>query len=893
MVGKTLRFYRIESKLGSGGMGVVYKAVDSHLDRPAAIKVLNGSAAGAEREKRFIQEAKAASSLNHANIVTIYDIDTQEIDGSQVRYIAMEYVAGQTLDQLIGRKGLPVRTALKYASQIADALAAAHAAGIVHRDLKPSNVMVTPQGVVKVLDFGLAKLNEEETEADAFAETVHGEHLPLTEEGTILGTMAYMSPEQAEGNKVDARSDIFSFGSVLYEIVTGHRAFNGKSKLSSLSAVLHQEPAPASRAAPDVPAELDRIIARCLKKDPSRRWQSMADVKVALDELRDEMESSTIEARRQASSSQSSAGPALTGQASTSQSLTGQDSTSQSSAGPASMTARRSAALLSRRWLVAGSLGLLLLGLALGAYAARRLLRVTPVTFQRVTFRRGDISAAKFGPGDEIVYSAEWDGAPSTMFSTRPGNREARQLGLPTGKILSISHRGEMAILLGDDTEGTLASVPFSGGTPRELLENVSGADWSPSGDSLAVVRTVGGKHRLEYPVGTVLYETSVRPPLEARISPDGKLVAFFDYDSEVGDYSLCVIDPNHLRRVLSPGWRAVGALNWSPRGDEIWFSAAQPSTDPALYAVNLAGKQRFLAQTPAYIVMQDVAPDGRVLLSTVNSRLGIRYVDFQHSTERDLAWLDASFLYEISNDGRNLLFVELSYGEGRNSAIYLRRTDGSAAVRLGYGNRPALSPDGKWVVCIRRDPGLSRMLLLPTGPGELRFLNVESVYFDSLGWFPDSKRIIFTGNETGHPRRTWMYDLDSDKATPLTPEGTRGSLVSPDGRWFLIVAGNHLSLAPVGGGTPRTIAELENDEMPVRWNADGTALFLEQVTGNTIKISRLDLASGKKESWQTVRIPEPGAAFIGNFALSADGKACAFSFQHDLANLFLVKGLK
>ena len=428
MVGKTLRSYRIESKLGAGGMGVVYKALDSHLDRTAAIKVLAGSAFSADREKRFVQEAKAASSLNHANIVTIYDIDTQEIDAKPIHYIAMEYVAGETLDHLIGRKGLGVRTALKYGAQIADALAAAHAVGIVHRDLKPSNVMVTPQGVVKVLDFGLAKLNEED-HADAFAETVHGDGAPLTEEGTILGTVAYMSPEQADGKRVDARSDIFSFGSVLYEMVTGRRAFSGGSKLSSLSAVLHTEPQPPSQAVPDIPPELDRIIARCLKKDPVRRWQSMADVKVVLDELRDEMESSSVDPKR----------------------LT---------------TAARSDGLPAKRWLIFGALSLLLIGLALGAYSARKYLGSTPLTFQRLTFRRGDVTAARFGPGDAIVYSAAWDGAPSALFSTQPGNREARPLGLPTGRILAISAAGEMAILLGADNVGTLASATFGGGDP-------------------------------------------------------------------------------------------------------------------------------------------------------------------------------------------------------------------------------------------------------------------------------------------------------------------------------------------------------------------------------------------------------------------------------------------
>ena len=288
MIGKSLRSYRIEAKLGAGGMGVVYKAVDSRLGRTAAIKILSTAALSAERERRFVQEAKAASSLNHPNIVTIYDIDTQDVDGKPLQYIAMEYVAGETLDQLIGKKGLRIRDVLKYAIQIADALAAAHAAGIVHRDLKPSNVIVTPQGVVKILDFGLAKLTEA-GEADAYAETMHGEGSPLTEEGTILGTVAYMSPEQADGKKVDSRSDVFSFGSVVYEMATGQRAFSGGSKLSSLSAVLFKDPQPASQAVSDIPPELDRIIARCLKKDPERRWQTMADVKVALEELREEI----------------------------------------------------------------------------------------------------------------------------------------------------------------------------------------------------------------------------------------------------------------------------------------------------------------------------------------------------------------------------------------------------------------------------------------------------------------------------------------------------------------------------------------------------------------------------------------------------------------------------
>src|SRR6201987_603917 len=440
MIGKALRSYRIEAKLGSGGMGVVYKAVDSRLGRTAAIKILSSGALNAERERRFVQEAKAASSLNHPNIVTIYDIDAQDVDGKPLQYIAMEYVAGETLDQVIGEKGLRIRDVLKYAIQIADALAAAHAAGIVHRDLKPSNVIVTPQGIVKILDFGLAKLNEA-GEADAFAETLHGEGAPLTEEGTILGTVAYMSPEQADGKKVDSRSDVFSFGSVVYEMATGQRAFAGGSKLSSLSAVLFKDPQPASQAVADIPPELDRIIARCLKKDPERRWQTMADVKVALEELRDELDASNF-------------------------------------SGVISVP-KPPRAPHSRLWAGLGVLAGVLLGIALSFTYEQKFSRPPePPSFQRLTFRRGDVTSAKFAPGETVVYSAEWDGAPSTLFSAQPGNREARTLALPSARVLAISPSGEMAILLGGEDVGTLARGPVGGGSPREGLGGGGGSGW-------------------------------------------------------------------------------------------------------------------------------------------------------------------------------------------------------------------------------------------------------------------------------------------------------------------------------------------------------------------------------------------------------------------------------
>jgi len=854
MVGTTLGSYRIESRIGAGGMGVVYKAVDTRLDRPVAIKVMPASAlASPDRQKRFLQEAKTASSLNHPNIVTIYEINTQEGDGQPLQYIAMEFVQGETLDKLIGRKGLRVREALKYAVQIADALAAAHSAGIVHRDLKPGNIMITPQGLVKILDFGLAKLTGP-LDPDAYAETVHAEAAPHTEEGTVLGTVAYMSPEQADGRKIDARSDIFSFGSVLYEMLSGKQAFAGNSKLSMLSAVLHKDPLPVSQAVPDIHPDLERLISRCLRKEPERRWQTMADVKVALEELRDELEASGVAPIPQR---------------------------------PAAKPRLRTAG----RWAAMGAAAAILLALAPAAYFAPRFLRSQPPSFQRLTFRRGDVTSAKFAPGGAVVYTAEWDGAPPAFYSVIPGNREGRPLQLPPGQVLAVSASGEMAVLLGNGPAGTLARVPFGGGAPREILENVYHADWGPDGESLAVVRKIAGKYRLEYPVGTVLYETDDRPPAYPRVSRDGKLVAFFEHDAAVGDYSVCIVGANRPKQVLSHGWRGVGRLGWSPRGDEIWFSGAQAGGDPAVYAVDLSGQQRLVSQAPGFVLMQDVARDGSVLITAVNGRLGILYAD--GSTQRDLAWFDASFAYDLSPDARSLVFVELTSGEGRNAAIYLRKADGSPAVRLGYGNLPALSPDGKWVASIHHQPSSSQVLLLPTGPGELRSVDFQNMHYESVEWFPDSRRILFTGNQAGRPARSWIYDPDAGQPKPLTPEGVRATRVSPDGHSFVVVDPHRLLLGDIAGGDSKAVTELQPGERVVRWSADGRSIFLTQSEGETVKLTRVDVASRKREPWRVLKVPESGAEFVGPVAMSADGRVVVSTFQHDLSNLFLVQGLR
>jgi serine/threonine protein kinase/Tol biopolymer transport system component len=856
MVGKTLRHYRIEATLGAGGMGVVYRALDTHLDRAVAVKVLPSSAlSNPDRVRRFVQEAKTASSLNHPSIVTVFDIDSDELDGQPVHFIAMELVIGQTLENIIGHKGLRLKEALKYASQMADGLAAAHSAGIIHRDLKPSNVMITAQGQLKILDFGLAKLSEP-TEPDAFAQTrtQPGGAGLITEEGTIVGTTAYMSPEQAEGEPLDARSDVFSFGSVLYEMITGRRAFAGDSRLSTLAAILNRDPPPPHTTAADTPPDLEKIIGRCLRKEPRRRWQTMADLKIALDDCLEEIDSGT---------------------------------------GVAPPAHAKS----TRRWWFAGIAGVVL-GLITGAYVVSRSSRPEPPSFERLTFRHGDISTAKFAPGGLVIYAAVWDGAPPALYSTQPGNREALALGLPSANILSIAPSGEMAILMGNSpagTEGTLARVPLGGAGPREILENVSAADWSPDGQSLAVVRTVDGRHRLEYPPGKVLFETGrgVAPPPWMRVSPKGDLVALFDIDRTAGDYSLNVVGPNSPLRVLSRGWRGVGGLSWAPEGREIWFAAGHTGNDAAVYAVSLTGRERVVTRTAGWLILDDVARDGRALISTVNSRVGIRCLAPRATEERDLGWLDVSVIREMSPDGKVILSNELEDSEGRNPAIYLRRTDGSPAVKLGYGNRPRLSPDGKWVLCVRREPDGSKVVLLPTGAGEPRSIEGGNLRYDSAEWFPDGKRILFTADESGHPARTYVRDLQGGGPTPITAEGVSASTLSPDGRQVLIRKEGKLLVRSVEGGEPQPLASLEPDESVIRWSGDGRYLFLQRTEPSRRRILRLDVSSGRKDLFRELKPPEPGAYFFNPMVLSADGKSYAFSYQRDLSTLYLATGLK
>jgi hypothetical protein len=859
--GTRLGPYAITAPIGAGGMGEVYRARDERLKRDVAVKVLPADlAADAERRSRFEREARAASGLSHPNILTIYDIGSAD----STVYIAMELVEGQTLKDLVASGPIPTKKMLELGVQIADGLAAAHAAGIVHRDLKPQNVMVSKHGYAKILDFGLAKLVTPESDELSGQMTAGGD---ATRPGMVMGTVGYMSPEQAAGRAVDFRSDQFSFGSILYEMATGKRAFERGTTAETLTAIIREEPAPVAQLNPRVPAPIRWLLERCLAKDPEDRFGATKDLARDLASVRDHLSDT---------------------------SFTGDISPEVAAVAP-----KR------RIWPVVAGLGLLLAGAAVGLFAGRGLWSTPLPSFHQLTFRRGELGGARFAPdGQTILYSAGWDGRPMEVFSTRTDSSESRPFGLQAAEVMAISPSGDMAVSINRrnigsfQRVGTLAQTGLAGGgATREILEDVFWADWVPGKPELAVVRSTGRGQRVEFPIGKSVYETTGWIS-HLRVAPSGDSVAFLDHPVPSDDGgTVAIVDRGGKKKTLTEPFATGAGLAWTPRG-EIWFTAAPVGNNRALYSVTTSGRQRLRARVTGNLTVEDIFRDGRILMSQAVERQGLVALPPGESKEKDISWLDWSGLNDLSRDGRTVLFTESGSGGGEGYSIYLRKTEGSPAVRVAAGVANTFSPDGSWVLGVMDwTSPMPKLVMFPTGPGESRPLPTPGLQVQLADWTPDGKQILFDAQEASHGVRVFLMDIASAKFRALTPDGyrVRQHGVTPDGK-HAVLAGpdRRLYLYPLEGGEPTPFAGLGLADRPVRWSADGKSFYYLRAGDLPGKLYRLDVASGKTEVVRTYMPADAaGVGNVGRISITPDLSGYAYSYVRVLSDLYVVDGLK
>ncbi|MGD0215370.1 MAG: protein kinase [Terriglobales bacterium] len=861
--GTKLGPYEIVSLLGAGGMGEVYRARDSRLRRDVAIKVLpQALSLDADRMRRFEQEALATATLNHPNILAVFDIGTS--DGSP--YVVSELLEGETLRERLRSGSIATRKALDYALQIAHGLAAAHEKGIIHRDLKPENLFLTKDGRVKILDFGLAKLTQADPGSSSHTSmptVTHGG----TEAGLVMGTAGYMSPEQVRGLTLDPRSDIFSFGAILYEMLSGKRAFHRDTPADTMSAILKEEPPELNETNRNVSPALERIVQHCLEKNPESRFHSASDIAFDLEHL-----------------------SGLSGSAAR------------------AAVAVDSRNVQSRRRLFIGiAAGLVL---ACGAYGlgwwhGQASGHAPLAEYQQITFRTGSIGNARFTPDGGIVYSASWDGGENQLYMSRTDDPGARELGIKDAELLAISKGGEMAIRLntvyygGYARSGTLARVPLSGGTPREVLDNVQDADWSANGDSMAIVRYVPENNhwRLEYPIGKVLIDT-INWMSHPKISPDGKWIAFADHQNTGGDDegALAVIsaDGKEKEKILTSGWTSLQGVLWSPAGDEIWFTSTNSGEASNPRAVTLSGKLRTMANVPGGMWLEDLR-NGTVLSVANHTRLGIRGMAPGGKEEHELGWFGWSELRDISRDGRKIVFEEEGDGGGPNYTVFLRDTDGSPPARIGEGRAMAISSDGKWVVTRAAKGG--PLNLVPAGAGETKQLTHDAVSYEIARFFPDGKRLLAFGIEAGHGGRDYLIDISSGDSKAITPEGLGGWQISPDGKSVAVRGPDgKWGIWPIEEGALHPIPGMESGYTIVGWTPDSASLYAmrSQRAAKALQVSRVDIQSGKMEPWRAFGA-ETGAAgaTIGVPHLSNDGTAYAYIYNRVLSEAYVVKGLK
>jgi len=888
--------YRIVSLLGEGGMGAVYRAKDTRLGRDVAVKILTAlTLSDQERVQRFEQEARATGMLNHPNLLTIYDVGNE----AGTAYIVSELLEGETLRERLERGPLATRRAVDAALQVANGLAAAHEKGVIHRDLKPDNIFLTRDGRAKILDFGIAKLSAKSDDGGLFQQAA-------TEPGMVLGTVGYMSPEQVRGEKVDTRSDIFAFGAILYEMLTGNRAFKRSSSIETLGAILKEDPPDLTEALPNIPPSLERLTRRCMEKDRELRFQSARDLAFNLETMAAVSTPGTFSnvpnPSAQSSTMRMQPDPSRRTSATAIRPVTSAMPSTIRTARTATMNVpkprRVSPFLLTLLFIVA------IAGAAWGGwyFATNRMKEEAPpeVVFHRMTFRRGEVRSARFGPdGDSIVYSAVWDGNPSEVFVANRQSPEARPLGVKDADVLAVSKSTELAVLLRRDrltSLGTLARVPLAGGTPREVAEQVLQADWSPDGTNLSAIRGGNGTFSIESPIGRVRYE-SPHALRDIRVAADGR-IAFIE--SYAGKNDVSILDAKAAKPVsIARGWgHGVTGLSWAPNGKEIWITATDTGAPPALYAVNIeTGDTRMVNRLTGSMRLYDISPAGHVLLSNGMWRAALEVQAPGEAAERDLSWLDWSALADLSRDGKTILFNESREGGGAASAMYLRHLDAPTPVRIADGYGDAISPDGKYVLG-HNGP---KLVVVPTGSGEARELKTDGAFDLGAAWLPDARRVVVAGALPKKGYQLYVIDTLDESVKPVSPENIWGDAyrpfaVSPDGRY---VAGmtkqQTIALYPVDAtAEPSIVPAIEPGEVPITWSADGASLFVYRPTALPAQVTRVTLATGAREPWKQFSPNDPAGVYkIAPICITPDGAAYAYNALRLLGDLYVADGLR
>ena len=867
-VGDKLGPYEIQASIGSGGMGEVYRARDTRLGRLVALKIMPMSRMDdPERRRRFQHEAKTASSLNHPNIVTIYDVGSDQ----GVDYLTMELVPGRALDRMIPQGGLAVPELLRYAIQIADALAKAHAAGITHRDLKPANVMVTPVGLVKVLDFGLAKLH---AATGASTETLATETIGVvTEEGTVVGTAAYMSPEQAEGKPLDHRSDVFSFGAVLYEMATGRRAFRGDSRISTMAAVLRDEPPPVTDVRIDLPAGFTRLIDRCLRKDPERRAHSMADLRVELEELRGGSNSGKL--APQATASQKP----------------------------------------SRRVLLFAAIPLAAL-LAVTAYFGWRVtheggganLPLEPIP---LTSYPGNETAPSFSPdGNQVAFL--WNGeqgdnsyiyvkliGSSALLRLTAGPRPDRApQWSPDGRNIAFIR------LQGVDTF-EVRLIPPLGGVERKIGQfytrqiystPMPALCWTPDSRYLLVAgNAVRDQPNQVVRVAIDSGETKILTALHdgsegytrLAMSGDGKTLAMVRYQG-VGSIELLSLsktfEAGALRKLPLPADFDVRSLAWTADGRDLIVSLVQSHASP-LYRVSVStGAAQALPWTGPGSSNPAVARQGhRLAFARAYRDVNIWRLPLDPNRRGSpaLEKLASSSFREVyphySPDGKRLVFYSNRTGSVQ---IWTADADGSRAVQLtsmhplAITGSPRWSPDGQYISFDSNAGGKYQVYVVKADGGQPRELtNGPSNNFVS-SWSRDGRYVYFTSNRSGR-LEIWRAPFAGGAAEQVTRTGAECADVSPDGQWLYFTkdggAGGMWRM-PMAGGEPARLTGAIN-----RYNyaisADGLYFMPDSESPTTNSIRFLDLATGANT--EILKIDKP--VDLG-LAISPDGLNLLFT---------------